>query len=74
MADITIIKRLVAEMEEGFGHLDLAYFTEAIMWWDEALMLSEGIKKEVYHNTIFYTTPKNGNVYLYVGNDLWNCY
>ena len=43
MADITIIKKLVAEMEEGFGHLDLAYFTEAIMWWDEALMLSEGI-------------------------------
>ena len=71
MADITIIKKLIAEMEKGIGLISLGYFTEAVMWWDEDIMLTEGVEKKVIYNTTFYITPKNGRVYLYHGDRLW---
>lgn len=72
MSDITIMKRLLAEMENGGGHIDLGYFTEAIMWWDEDIFLSLGVVKEIYHDTVFFITPKNKIAYLYWGGTLYN--
>jgi hypothetical protein len=71
MADIPILRRLIATMEKGEDVILLGYFTEAIMWWDEDVMLYHGIEKEVCHNTTFYITPENGHVYLYHGDGLY---
>lgn len=72
MADIKIMKRLIALMEENGGDIDLGYFTEAIMWWDEGMFLNLGVVKEIYHNTTFFKTPKNKIAYLYWGGTLYN--
>ena len=71
MGDIQLMKKVVAVMERGESLISLAYFTEAMCWWDENVLLDLGIRKETCYNTTFYVTPKNGHVYLYHGSDLW---
>lgn len=65
-----INKRLVEAMEKGGDVIDLAYFTEAMCWWDEDMLLELGITKDVYRNTTFYET-KNGKAYLLHGSGLF---
>ena len=71
MGDISLIRKLITVMERGESYISLTYFTEAMAWWDEGALLSEGIKKETYRDTTFYITPRNGHAYLYHGSDLW---
>jgi hypothetical protein len=65
-----IMKRLVKTMERGENAIDLAYFTEAMCWWSEDILLELGVKKDVYRNTTFFET-KNGCAYLHHGSGLF---
>ena len=59
-----INKRLFNAMEAGQEIIDLAYFTEAMMWYEPQYLEELGLTSEVYYNTVFYITPNNRHVYL----------
>jgi len=66
-----INKRLLARMEQPTNIIDLAYFSEAMMWYDPIYLEQLGLKVMTIHNTEFQITPKNSHVYLYLGSTLY---
>jgi len=66
-----INKKLLARMEQPTARIDLAYFSEAMMWYDPIYLEQLGLKVQLIHNTEFHITPKNGHVYLFLGGTLY---
>ena len=70
LEDAEFVKEQRKIMERGENAIDLAYFSEAICWWSEEILLELGVKKDIYRNTTFFET-KNGYAYLYHGSGLF---
>jgi hypothetical protein len=58
-------------MEQPTDVIDLAYFCEAIMWYDIGYLKSLGLRIEFIYGVEFHITPKNRHVYLYFGGKLY---